>query len=119
MIRTMITAAITQPEVRRCRRAGAACGAGVTPDGLDGAWWLAGAGEPALGAVRPGPLASNRLPNPPASRPRVAPPVVPGRSGGGGTGARDSSGSRPDGALDWALDWALDGALDDAAGGGE
>ena len=113
MIRTMITAAITQPEVRRCGLAGVVCDAGAAPDapGLDGAWWLVGAGEPAPGDVRPGPLASNLLPNPPASMPRVAPPAVPDRSGGGGTGVRNSSGSRPDG--------VLDGALDGAAGGGE
>jgi len=121
MIRTMITAAITQPEVRRRGLAGVVCGAGVAPDapGLAGGWWLVGAGDPAPGEVRPGPLASNLLPNPPASIPRVAPPAVPGRSGGGGTGVRNSSGNRPDGAFDGALDRALDGALDGAAGGGE
>jgi len=118
MIRTMITAAITQPEVRRRGLAGVVCGAGVAPDapGLAGGWWLVGAGDPAPGEVRPAPLASNLLPNPPASIPRVAPrvgapPAVPGRSGGGGTGVRNSSGNRPDG--------ALDRALDGAAGGGE
>jgi hypothetical protein len=115
MIRTMITAATTQPEVRRCDVLGAACGVGVPAGapglacapGLDGAGLLlVDAGDPAPGEVmrEPGPLASNLLPNPLASIPRLAPPASdppagPGRSGGGGTGVRNSSGSRPDGAL--------------------
>ena len=115
MIRTMITAATAQPEVRRCDVAGAACGVGVpagAPEpacapGLDGTGLLlVDAGDPAPGEVmpEPGPLASNLLPKPLASFPRVAPPAGNppaglGRSGGGGTGVRNSSGSRPDGAV--------------------
>jgi hypothetical protein len=113
MIRMMITAATTQPEVRRRGTAGAACGVGVAavaPE-LDGAGLLLmGAGDPAPGEVvpEPGSLAANLLPNPLASVPRAGPPAGdppagPARSGGSGAGVRNSSGSRPDGALDGAV----------------
>src|ERR1700750_3210368 len=113
MIRITITAAIAQPEVRRCGAAAAACGAGAPDEapelrgapGLDGAGLLPPAGDPAPGmaGAEPGPLASNRLANPPPAGAPLAEPLGPGRSGGSGTGVRNSSGSRPDGVLDGAV----------------
>jgi hypothetical protein len=112
MIRRTITAATTQPEAPRLGAAGAACGFGVAAEALvaPGVLESDGAGLPVAGAVpgevapEPAPLAPNPLgpspltPVPPgAAGALAAPPADPDRSAGGGTGVRNSSGSRPDG----------------------